>query len=125
MGAVADVTWNSGNAGMWSSIVLVCLLSYIAGRLHQFYRTTEERDLAYRDGYNTATRSLFSLATRSARGIVAPPMLDKPERQPLPSPKPIRASAKVGGGRHSAGDGKSTLQQTKVMTAWDKYKQAS
>lgn len=39
-------------------------LGYAAGRLHQWYRTVLDRDEAYRDGYDTATRSVFSLAAR-------------------------------------------------------------
>ncbi len=39
-------------------------LGYAAGRLHQWYRTVPDRDAAYRDGYDTATRSVFSLAAR-------------------------------------------------------------
>ncbi|BCJ55162.1 hypothetical protein Asp14428_66370 [Actinoplanes sp. NBRC 14428] len=37
---------------------------YAAGRLHQWYRTGLDRDEAYRDGYDTATRSVFSMAAR-------------------------------------------------------------
>jgi hypothetical protein len=37
---------------------------YVAGRVHQWYRTGLERDDAYRDGYDTATRSVFSMAAR-------------------------------------------------------------
>jgi len=54
-----------------NDILLACLLAaftacvgYTAGRLHQWYRTVLERDEAYRDGYDTATRSVFSLAAR-------------------------------------------------------------
>lgn len=46
---------------------------YAAGRIHQWYRTALDRDQAYRDGYDTATRSLFSLAAR----IVRPRRSDK------------------------------------------------
>lgn len=46
---------------------------YAAGRIHQWYRTALERDQAYRDGYDSATRSLFSLAAR----IVRPRRSDK------------------------------------------------
>lgn len=37
---------------------------YAAGRLHQWYRMGTDRDEAYRDGYDTATRSVFSMAVR-------------------------------------------------------------
>lgn len=58
-------------------------LTYVAGRVHQFFKQTNEREQAFRDGYNTATRSLFALATRTAKG------------QPPPSPKPMRGYASV------------------------------
>src|SRR4051812_45289649 len=44
--------------------VLTACTGYAAGRLHQWYRTGADRDEAYRDGYDTATRSTFSLAAR-------------------------------------------------------------
>ena len=44
--------------------VLVTCTGYAAGRLHQWYRTGVDRDEAYRDGYDTATRSTFSMAAR-------------------------------------------------------------
>lgn len=60
-----------GNALLSSAlgILLVVVLCYAAGRLHQWYRTTYEREAAFRDGYDTATRSLFSLAARVGREI--------------------------------------------------------
>ncbi len=67
-----------------NDVVLITLLAaftagagYAAGRLHQWYRTVLDRDEAYRDGYDTATRSVFSLAARligprrAARGTAA------------------------------------------------------
>lgn len=51
---------------------LLVLMCYLAGRVHQFYKQTDEREQAFRDGYNQATRSLFSLATRAAKGLPAP-----------------------------------------------------
>ena len=55
-------------------VALTASTGYAAGRIHQWYRTALERDQAYRDGYDTATRSLFSLAAR----IVRPRRSDKP-----------------------------------------------
>jgi hypothetical protein len=43
---------------------LTASTGYAAGRLHQWYRTGMDRDEAYRDGYDTATRSVFSMAAR-------------------------------------------------------------
>lgn len=44
--------------------VFAACTGYAAGRLHQWYRTGLDRDEAYRDGYDTATRSVFSMAAR-------------------------------------------------------------
>lgn len=44
--------------------VLVACTGYAAGRLHQWHRSGLDRDEAYRDGYDTAARSTFSLAAR-------------------------------------------------------------
>jgi hypothetical protein len=52
------------------SVLLIAFTAstgYAAGRIHQWYRTALERDQAYRDGYDTATRSLFGLAARFVR----------------------------------------------------------
>jgi len=55
-----------GNAPLLITILamFVACAGYAAGRLHQWYRTGLDRDEAYRDGYDTATRSTFSLAAR-------------------------------------------------------------
>lgn len=58
--------------------VLLVLLCYIAGRVHQFFKQTQEREDAYRDGYNTATKSLFSLATRVSRSVSTPELVAPP-----------------------------------------------
>lgn len=127
MGDIGGISFEMDNIASMTGIVLFGILCYIAGRLHQHYRTTEERDLAYREGYNTATRALFSLATRATRGIEAPPLMEVRREVPSPRPTPIKGSAKVGGkipakvgGRHSAGDQKSTMQQTNVLNPWEK-----
>jgi hypothetical protein len=66
------------------AMFLLVLMTYIAGRIHQFFKQTTEREQAFREGYNSATRSLFSLATQTARAV-----------KPRPSPKPIRGFASV------------------------------
>lgn len=66
-----------------AAVAMLVGLTYVAGRVHQFFKQTNEREQAFRDGYNTATRSLFALATRTAKG------------QPPPSPKPMRGYASV------------------------------
>jgi hypothetical protein len=48
-------------------IVFTACSAYAAGRIHQWYRTSMDRDEAYRDGYDTATQSLFSVAARAVR----------------------------------------------------------
>lgn len=55
------------------ALLLLGLLVYVGGRLHQLARSTQERDEAYRDGYDDATRSLFHLATRVSQKIHAVP----------------------------------------------------
>ena len=45
------------------AVFLACT-GYAAGRLHQRRQTGHDREEAYRDGYETATRSVFSLAAR-------------------------------------------------------------
>jgi hypothetical protein len=68
--------------------VLITLLAtltagagYVAGRLHQWYRTVLDRDEAYRDGYDTATRSVFGMAARMirpSRGVRASAAVSSP-----------------------------------------------
>jgi hypothetical protein len=71
-----------GNSTLVFSLlaVLVACTGYAAGRLHQWYQTGRDRDEAYRDGYDTGTRSTFSMAAR----------MISPRRE-----KAIRASASV------------------------------
>jgi hypothetical protein len=58
-----------GNGLLLTSLLIVFTVSvgYAAGRVHQWYRASLERDEAYREGYDTATRSLFSVAARLIR----------------------------------------------------------
>lgn len=49
------------------AILLLIATCYAAGRLHQWFRQGLERDHAFQTGYDKATKSLFSLATRVAR----------------------------------------------------------
>lgn len=68
--------------------VIIACTGYAAGRLHQWYREGVDRDEAYREGYDTATRSTFSLAAR-----LIGPRRDR---------SGVRASAVVHGGRAGA-----------------------
>ncbi len=54
-------------------LIFALCTSYSAGRLHQWYKHAHERDEAWRSGYDSATRSLFHLATRSRRQEPAAP----------------------------------------------------
>ncbi|GAA2526462.1 hypothetical protein GCM10010435_16960 [Winogradskya consettensis] len=47
------------------SVVMVIFTSYVAGRVHQWYRHGFERDVAYREGYDQASQTLFQLAVRT------------------------------------------------------------
>lgn len=95
---------------------LLVLMCYIAGRIHQFFKQTIEREQAFRDGYNIATKALFGLATRVASGPVA-------KRPPEPT-KPMVGYASVPGGeRHplpakhrATGRRKRGLADTKRIT---------
>lgn len=84
-----------------NDLLLTCLpaaftacVGYTAGRLHQWYRTVLERDEAYREGYDTATRSVFSLAARligpkrAVRGTAAVTSATAPS----PAAAPARSS---------------------------------
>ena len=68
--------------------VIIACTGYAAGRLHQWYREGVDRDEAYREGYDTATRSTFSLAAR-----LVGPRRDR---------SGVRASAVVHAGRAGA-----------------------
>ncbi|HET6531517.1 MAG TPA: hypothetical protein VFH03_13050, partial [Actinoplanes sp.] len=80
------------------AVVIACT-GYAAGRLHQWYRTDEDRDEAYREGYDTATRSTFSMAARiigprrersAARGSAT---VHAPAWRPGPAPATAAGSA--------------------------------
>jgi hypothetical protein len=50
------------------AVIFVIVTAYSAGRVHQWYRHTFERDVAYREGYDQASRTLFHLAARNPPG---------------------------------------------------------
>jgi hypothetical protein len=54
-------------------LFLIIVLCYTAGRMHQWYRTSTDRESAFREGYDTATKSLFSLATRTMKAMARQP----------------------------------------------------
>ncbi|MGX6603019.1 hypothetical protein ACWKSP_12900 [Micromonosporaceae bacterium Da 78-11] len=59
-----------GNSALLFTLLalFVACSAYAAGRLHQRYQMHRDREDAYRDGYDTATRSVFSMAAR----LIAP-----------------------------------------------------
>lgn len=71
-------------------IIILMSLCYACGRVHQWYKTTLDREIAFREGYNTATQSLFSLATRATRHMIRPTAAGTATVKP-----PIRAAAAV------------------------------
>ena len=74
------------------SVAMVIFTSYVAGRVHQWYRHGFDRDVAFREGYNEASHTLFQLAVRNHPVKPAPgaaraqvravvPLHQLPERQ--------------------------------------------
>lgn len=76
------------------SVAMVIFTSYVAGRVHQWYRHGFDRDVAFREGYNQASHTLFQLAVRNhpvkppavtgpahVRAVV--PLHQLPERTPV------------------------------------------
>jgi hypothetical protein len=57
------------------AVALVIFAAYATGRVHQWYRRGFERDVAYREGYNQASRTLFHLAIRHQPTPGEPPTL--------------------------------------------------
>lgn len=54
------------------SVLFLILVCYFAGRMHQWWRHTGQRELEFRRGYDSGSRSLFGIATVlmcRARGI--------------------------------------------------------
>ena len=99
---------------------LLVIMCYLAGRVHQYYKQTSEREQAFRDGYNTATNSLFSLATRTAHGLL-PPSTPKP---PMRGCAPVVARDPVPA-KHRAGRRRADLEQTKKYEDWPDVGQAA
>jgi hypothetical protein len=88
--------------------LLLVLLCYISGRVHQFFKQTQEREDAYRDGYNTATKSLFSLATRVSKAaakpeVAAPPVAIKGYASVPQENKKVRPAKHRAAGRREPG----------------------
>lgn len=91
-------------------IALLMSVMYASGRLHQWFRQAQDRDQAFRDGYNQATESLFTVATRAATAV-----------------KPVAATATVTaisnapsarGARHSAEDRPNLTTERLPYARW-------
>ena len=68
------------------ALAFVIASGYSLGRIHQWYKHGLERDGAYREGYNHASRSMFDLAVRSRSGKVTHPVTPIPTaRTPNPA----------------------------------------
>lgn len=96
-------------------MLLIIVLCYLGGRLHQWHRATDEREAAYRDGYDTATKSLFSLATRTARSMVRPrgaATVVIPAMDPPAEPTVQRTARPA---RHRAESRRQGVDQTRVF----------
>lgn len=89
------------------------LFCYASGRLHQWYRTTADREMAFRDGYDTATQSLFSLATRASRNMVKPTVGAAASVRRLETNTDVDIKRKPQP-RHRASKGRESLSETKV-----------
>ena len=72
------------------SLAFVILSSYAIGRIQQWYKYGLERDGAYREGYDQASRSMFDMATvhRSSH-----PEARTPAARPRPSTLPSATEA--------------------------------
>ncbi len=69
-------------------LLFTLTVTYAAGRLHQWYRQALERDLAWREGYDRATHSLYRLAVEAAGG-------KRTTREAVDAPQPSPAAAET------------------------------
>jgi hypothetical protein len=50
------------------AVIFAMVTAYSAGRVHQWHKHSFERDVAYREGYEQAARTLFHLTVRNPPG---------------------------------------------------------
>lgn len=81
-------------------IVLLMSVMYATGRLHQWLRQGAERDNAFREGYDKATESLFTVATRTSRRL-----------QSIEAPASVTEITDAPSARHRAEDQLSRTQR--------------
>jgi hypothetical protein len=65
------------------SLSLVIASGYAAGRIHQWYKHSLERDAAFREGYNHASHSMFDMAMKHRQRALGQAS-DEPARPELP-----------------------------------------
>jgi hypothetical protein len=65
------------------AVIFAIVTAYSAGRVHQWYKHSFERDVAYREGYEQASRTLFHLAARNPPARTEP---THPRAQPAEAP---------------------------------------
>ena len=72
------------------AVLLLIFCSYAGGRVHQWYRQSFERDLAFREGYQQASHTLFPLASRSLHGRAHTAEARVPDQASrlMPGPRP-------------------------------------
>jgi hypothetical protein len=58
------------------AVAIVIFTAYAAGRVHQWYRHSFEREVAFREGYNQASHALFHLAVRTLPSAPSPGIND-------------------------------------------------
>jgi hypothetical protein len=124
--SVSNPASGSQLVALTATILLLGLACYGFGRVHQYFRQGMERDVAFRNGYNTATKSLFHEAIRIAKGIEAPPPLTEPPTEWPTEHVPIRmhhGTARVNA-RHRVEreEGDSTFQRTRPVNAWQRFR---
>jgi hypothetical protein len=56
------------------AFAVIIVGGYAAGRAHQFRRRDLEKQIAYNDGYQQASRTLFPVAVRSETHRAVPPV---------------------------------------------------
>jgi hypothetical protein len=111
-----------------AALFLACT-GYAAGRLHQWHRRRSDRDAAYREGYEIATRKTFSLAARiigprrdrsavrGAASVPPPPPFPSTPSPSTPSPSTTAAPGPLSSAASPSGPGTRADALADVPTA--------
>ncbi|MFI5893564.1 hypothetical protein ACIA5D_26010 [Actinoplanes sp. NPDC051513] len=104
-----------GNSALVFTLLAVFLAcsGYAAGRLHQRYQMERDREEAYRDGYDTATRSIFSMAAR----LVAPRRGGRPGSRPVVDGSLVRSTASSPAPSQASSLGPSPAPEVTILPA--------